>query len=906
MHLLVDTNIFIDYIKDGNEESCFELILNAINDGKIILLVPYVVRKEWEEKKNIALELLKKNHYSFNQISAESRSTELLKTSFKRHVERVEFVEKLLARGKHITASQRVKSHVVDRMNERKAPFHNKRNSLNDGLLYFATIAYLKRNGVKSFYFVSRNTVDFGMPNEKYKLHHELLVTGLETKYFTSLYGFVTDSDINVSIDSGIKNQFGQILVSDQKSRNLLDYLYDVLKIANCKLAFIPSFLLCRIVPLTVYAISGVRSYCQNETLVTNNVELFELFKGVDMQRVRFKDGGKYLNTPKNLSKLRFIIKKLNENLIFSLSLYGSNEELSIRLQSKKICKCYACRFTSRNLFENPQVGEGEKLFEKAFALFRLGMVRESIALYFDLYQKAKLENNKIVEYRCVHILQWCNQFSFGLEEFKDSKIPIEIKAFDSERLLTNILIDDDPLDKEIAMFLNRRTHLDYYARLISDKTTAIRKHYELQLRGGHSSNSNLESLFWSFREFELFYLFNGLTINRFSDFEMVCQDFTEGVFISGALNHHQSSRLDFVDDFILNSLLLYSKADQMISFYNKYPQDRLLYKSESGLFKSNTLSFLSSSEDLIAKYAETSGYSAEVYFNRLWNIMVIVSIFKFNSGFVKKCLFHIFKFLPLLPKSENRNTRHLFSFMHANRDILSKLSFDRMIRTILTLSVLHNDSTFKIFGIAKFKGISVDFPKKQLEELVEMIIVKCPNCKTSHHLAIVNLYGVLSKCNQQLVGEMITASLTSSFDQDLYYFAVMADIIPYDKFFPQYLASIPKPAKKSDNFLFLQGDVIFKELNELVNILYKIGDKIPAFIVEKYKGISDYYDWLLDMENFDYRRFDPLWIVQYPTDPFLKKMFTLKDVQVATKRYLKNMSHPMLAKYFVANVSSS
>lgn len=64
-------------------------------------------------------------------------------------------------------------------------------------------------------------------------------------------------------------------------------------------------------------------------------------------------------------------------------------------------------------------------------------------------------------------------------------------------------------------------------------------------------------------------------------------------------------------------------------------------------------------------------------------------------------------------------------------------------------------------------------------------------------------------------------------------------------------------------------------------------------------KGISDYYDWLLDLEGFDYDKFNPIWINQYATTFFLKKIFSNSEVQKKVRGYLKNNHQPKLAYYY-------
>jgi hypothetical protein len=99
--------------------------------------------------------------------------------------------------------------------------------------------------------------------------------------------------------------------------------------------------------------------------------------------------------------------------------------------------------------------------------------------------------------------------------------------------------------------------------------------------------------------------------------------------------------------------------------------------------------------------------------------------------------------------------------------------------------------------------------------------------------------------------------------------------------------------------FSHLEAEITFRELSNLINLVFKNNIALPQAFIERMNGISDYYDWLIDMEKFDYKKFNPLWINQYPTKYYLEKIFSFSQIRKMTRNYLKTNHQPTLAYYY-------
>jgi hypothetical protein len=193
---------------------------------------------------------------------------------------------------------------------------------------------------------------------------------------------------------------------------------------------------------------------------------------------------------------------------------------------------------------------------------------------------------------------------------------------------------------------------------------------------------------------------------------------------------------------------------------------------------------------------------------------------------------------------------------------------------------------------------------KGDLDKAVTTFLNKCPKCGQFHTSSIYSIYKLLNNELKNILKLKIEIKLENEFDTELYYNSVMQNIIDYKKLFPVYLSNI-KPLKSRSKAapFFSYGEITYHKFNQLINLVYKFNIKLPKTVIAEYRGMSDYYDWLLEIDKFDYKKFNPLWIIQYPTSYYLTRIFKQAQVRKEVKKYLRNNYQPTLAKYYTAYV---
>jgi len=233
--IFLDTNNWI-YLSNGfnilsNKHDdlhfkIFDIIKKRVHEGSIAFLVNDIVLTEWHRNKSQTenqIQDLKNRYTSYKNtlnaikdfieedVAGRNEVQSLLKKKFNQKVERqkehIKNVEKFLLHNTiKISISDKTKIEACNLALEKKAPFiGDKKNSMADALILLSSIEHIEENEkmcVPYFeeddqqyciypesYFVSSNKGDFSDPNDKEKLHPDLIsyLQKTQTKFYYTL-----------------------------------------------------------------------------------------------------------------------------------------------------------------------------------------------------------------------------------------------------------------------------------------------------------------------------------------------------------------------------------------------------------------------------------------------------------------------------------------------------------------------------------------------------------------------------------------------------------------------------------------------------------------------------------------------------------------------------------------------
>ena len=158
--------------------------------------------------------------------------------------------------------------------------------------------------------------------------------------------------------------------------------------------------------------------------------------------------------------------------------------------------------------------------------------------------------------------------------------------------------------------------------------------------------------------------------------------------------------------------------------------------------------------------------------------------------------------------------------------------------------------------------------------------------------ISVLELFKIVDNDSKIKIVNAIQIKLKKQFDFELFYNATMREVISLNKnIFLKLIDNLDidkcNPAKRPR---ISWGRYEYQDvyLNELLNICFKYHLQTNTVRFQKFKQINCYYEWLVDMDNFDYKNFDIEWIIAYNTVYFNRQMSKSKKTIAYILEYLK------------------
>jgi hypothetical protein len=612
-HLLIDTNCWVDLLRNAADEDNLNVLAYWIENSKAVLLIPETMAQEWNKQKKVQLDDLKKqNEKTFDNIDADTK--EILKSDFKRIQQKAALINNLILKGIRIKLNQKVHAQASIRFSQGKAPFHKNRNSHSDAYIFLSVIDYLKRKKVQNLAFSTRNYNDFGDPKDTQKiLHPDLLIENVTIQYYTQIG--LAISELKKELGDGSKDvddndvDYTPLfhLLDNPDRQKLIDQLYLSLDRYYTELRFIPTHILVRVSPFKVLKAKYSYSYHSSFQINSNNEELLQFFQSFRIGKnnsITFKTK-KFSNGVKDAkNKVLEILKKLHHNLIYDIASVGG-EEVDIRLKSEAQCECVRCSFNNLDFYRSftllktdPSETHTETI-KHAYIHFQFGNFIPSLKLFYHVYEKSKSEGKYILPFICLYNLKRVKQYIRGHHSAIDNEAEEIIKKVNKTSLKKAKIVasHQSPFIEEVTSWIADNEFYSDAHKNVADTLEKIRDHYHSQLRGGYANNSNFDILVSHFAELDQFLDQNFVIFNNYSDFESVVDRLLEGLFMIYSFNKHQTTRIDFINEYLLLKVITFAKRETIIKYYNRIHLLSMRFRSQENSgpsFEEIALRFLS------------------------------------------------------------------------------------------------------------------------------------------------------------------------------------------------------------------------------------------------------------------------------------------------------------------------
>lgn len=909
-YILIDTCILkSSLIGKTSYSKDLAQILEWHKKQHLTLLCPDVLLEEWENHKEIErlnIEKALKNHtrqiqvlnlYNLeNVISGEENGRKILQ-------EQINHIDILLTESQKFETQDEVTKIIVEHQRKSLPPFHKDISSLNDALIIFGALKYAETKSINEVFFVTNNHKDFGdLANPEEVINSEITryFQNVKVNYFTKSRDFITNL-----IDLGLprlNNTMSSTSVSSFKKKNkifssndhFVEQLEQCIKIIYRDLNFVPLHTLISHYP---FATDGKSDY-HNYTLYSFNHEIFKFFnsfevteqKDITIKKIQYFKG--ILNPQ---IKVKEIVKRLTSNLIYNIDIHGSF--YNIRLFQQEKCTCARCKiekfyFDGLDFSNNVKDSEIENLMNRAYAHYKVGHFLKAYKLFKQAEEKSRESERHLskylAKYNLAYLAALIERHYFNNQEAQE--IASQLRTINLSEELCGASSD---FDREIIEWMNNDNFLEYYSARLCKLRKLVVEHYENTHKGGTGSNNYINQLSDLFVEMDQFVQQNYIISDCYEPYIEMVEMFAEGLFASYSVKGDQNSKILSLNDWSLSIILKNVRPRTIrkliqrykltsVEYYNQQSDEFNIQKLITNLFTETDDSIQNITDP---KFDEPNyNFIQEKYQQWQSNALQLLRVMNFEESFIQQITDATLKSYPSQPIPID--VYDLGDFLSAKHSSMSV----EQLRKFFMLGISDKNIQGSFYWQVMSKVYEQHPLKIKLTKLELSAILNIEITRRNPASAFVDIYRCISEQKQkESIKKHIEGILKSTFDFDLWNLMVLYDMLDFNS---PYLEKAIKHLTPKD----LSGTPVRRviphgrpnynsDLNDFINLCFKnnINLKDEEFNTIK-KGQTEYYQWLFDLDGFNYAEFNSEWLETFYPKFFHQRFRKCKSL----KNYLE------------------
>ncbi len=922
-NILIDTCSWIDILTEEENEllSC----LDYWNKSKKIKLITHEeVIKEWNTHKNkhrnrFSNSLQTKYKHAKKVLKIENLEIPIMLEPKTRHIDnQIKTIDNLLSEALILETTNKIKTFCIDRtISPKKAPYHNKIDSTKDAYIIFSALDYFN-NRSENFLFISSNKNEFGSPeNLERVIHPEIieLYNNSKIEYYSRIEWAINDLKNEIPIISSpiISSDLSYEIedsISIDTSASILDQLYEYINTYFKEFKFIPPHLLIKNTPFKLNS-SQSYPYYSLFTINLDNVNLFEIFKTMQISnnsQIDLNENGLLFGDIEDYKeKIKYIFRCLTNNLIYNISDKShTGDSIDIKYIDNKTCNCAKCSFRKFNflVFFNSLTAyteAPEDLIELGYLHYKIGNFINA-AETFELAYKKSINESKnslafIAKYNLSKLYVFINHNFYNLQ--RRDEILKKLKNNDLAQLSPFL---QTPGNKEIIKWIQEEKFYSSCKNKILTLVEKIVDQYHASLNKGRSFNNNVWTLINEYAELTTFLEVNKIIYDKFTEFVQLTKIFIEGLFASHAINEIHHSRLNHFDDWLIKQLIVNGDTEYMIRTFRRYKLKNIKYKKSNDANESfydlidNFFSNSINIEEGFFQIFEDENFTFRDYYNKLFaNIITLISYCDLDRNYINTFSLKLIHYLENEKIIDWHKIKNLRLFIKRKGNQITTKNLKKLFFSLIRISKYHDEGVLEtICNQIKNKKAKINISKVEFELIFSLAFEECDLCSRKHQTTIIiPIFNIIANDVYRVkIKNEIVECLIRKFNFDLYYQANIFDIIGLDdeNFGKSIEVCYPQRINKNSKSLFVSNEN-FKDgrLNDFINLCFKNKVKFNESKFEKFKKINPYYNWLLDMESYNYQNFDPNWIGEYTTRYYYREIANCKNAKKAIENYLRN-----------------
>lgn len=713
--------------------------------------------------------------------------------------------------------------------------------------------------------------------------------------------------------------------VSDRlKSLHIVEQIYEVLKMFEGFQSIYPRTI-AKLYPFKVNKNS--RTSYSRSCLKTDNLQIHEFLQKIEVKNGEISINDESLKGYKE--KIVEIFTILNFSQIVCICYREKYTEIkhhSIKLLSfDPECSCMTCRFNRFNiksLFselkgKSVQHSEaGVDAIGEAYYLFKLGEPVKAWQLFNSIIRENKQDNEEVVRFLALYNTTKIRNFidSPWWENEKKQILP-KIDEIDLYESLSNLNVSIEVRNELIKVKENY--FLNYAREEINYFYSQVLKSKKLYSSGGTSSGeSSAQGLRNELIILYYFYVSNHIVIDYSSSFKRVISKGIEGLLISFSTEERYEYRYKSFDNSILSLMIFYIGYEDLERMFEDHEINNIpIIESEKSGFLNVVKNFfnfqytkvfrsVNFNEDILRQdYFSHYRQSISYFFN---NIMLILSKVDLKDDELKVITEPLINFLRAAEDLLPINWKYATIFLSKR---IRVFSVDQ-IATLISQTVngkSHRAGEDVIGNICRAASIKADFTLSEysFDSLTKSVMAPCKNCGIVHNEnLIIELWKIADENGKHFIREKTKKNLKKEFDADLYSSSVYKGIFTKESepdLLRKYIDYIIKCCKPSD-IQYIESRWVFSNFRGLngINCLVFMEVDFGQEKIQTISKTSEYYNWLINPETYDYTSFNTEWLLQACPSYIRAKLYLAKDLRKIVEKELKDEYNSDLANFFI------
>ncbi|TJY35895.1 hypothetical protein [Pontimicrobium aquaticum] len=840
--IVFDTNIWLNFIEKV-EIDYLDILLSKTKNEEIKIILPENIEKEYQKK----LEKVRENTYKLHSNSIEEVNSiiDSISTLFNS-------AEKL----------KTIETGVNDWVLSKKAPNHNNKDNHQDTYI-LNTLLGLPEN--TCFYLVA-NDSDYRVDKNTYDLHPDIVKKfnekSIEVIYHTDYPRFFAEANLKPKPISQNSNELysWRAFKLKVKNKDVLQQLIEATNYYYKELNFIPLSYLSNIYPFN--SGNDAHTYFNGTTLITNNKSLFDFFEKSLIQYKNRKSRIKksYFGSDEEIEKYQKVLKTLNDNLIFGISFQRKTLNIEIKnSKASKKCDCYNCTLNRneahliKDKCLNDNSTEPKDLLKKAYYYYKIGHFAEALKINNQILETVNKKNYPIVYFIAGYnknIMR--GMWLAGGKEFEEERK--KIKQLNENKILKEGI-------SSIIGYIKYSKFFDYdFFELMADYKK-VKERYDAHNGIGSSFMSNIDwnnILRWS--ELYQFIYSNGIMFDRYTNIQSFAK-YTLKITLLASIDRGVELNAHF---YILKTTIPYIPLKDYKDCFRSLKIKKLNYnhKDNKQLFElfNDKINSLTHTIKFGVKHSYIDDHIKEI--EKILYLQSHLSFSKKQDNIIISKIINLIKsndflFEKLLPA--------LKPLAHNKIDCFSKRNAEEYIKLTLNIEMSNNSAVTEAFELLdKFKDISI------MLSVFDFLLNEDIENKTGFYRGYIlfRLYKYGSKEQKQKVLNKVHNILSNetTFDYILYNFFTSEDIIACnDKYLSKFKKTVENDfsQEKTHHHFSNRNDREINKiesLNYFIDHIYQFYDDEILTYLQDFLGRSDYYDFLINPNEFDLTKFDIHW----------------------------------------------